>query len=768
MSNGNGGLHDHHLHNQSSTPHRLLRGGRFPYANKLSAREMMSLTAICDTFLPSMDISGTGDESLATFYATSASMAGTPESLGGFLSGRLEHPAISLLRVGLWFLSTWYGTFVMCGFASLSSHFPYFQSFPQLPLKTREKILQSWNFSYFSLLSMFSKCLKYLTLRIFFSQVDENNYNPSWKALGYCGPDPDFTNQTQEAASVSEEELFGPLCKALVDLQNPKQVLLQTFQKAGFPVSVPSNLRRTILSPQPPCLTISCDAVVVGSGAGGGVVAGVLAKAGYKVLVLEKGDYMARRNLSLLEGPSADQMYESGGLLASDNLSALFLAGCTVGGGSAINWSASFRTAAHVTREWCSEHGLQLFGTKAYDHALDVVCERMGVQTDVVNEGLNSAVLRRGCLELGYPVNNVPRNSPPDHSCGWCHLGCKDGKKKGTQETWLIDLLQTGNGLILPRSNALKVLHKKDEGGKKVATGVVFEFKNGREIKETYIVESKVTVVACGALMTPSLLRRSGLKNANIGKHLHIHPTVMAWGYFPETSSEWPAEMKSYKGGIMTAMSTVVANLDTSGYGAVIQTPALHPGMFSVVMPWISALDIKQRMSRFSRTVHLFELARDKGSGWVGNYPKSLTYSLDAVDEENLQRGLEKMLRILAAAGAEEIGTHHQTGIKLRVKDAAPEEFERFVKEASTMKLKDLLTPVSSAHQMGSCRMGVDPKRSAVNERGETWEVKGLFVADTSVFPTALGVNPMVTAQAIAYCTAQSILEVLQKKVKGD
>lgn len=81
MSNGNGGLHDHHLHNQSSTPHRLLRGGRFPYANKLSAREMMSLTAICDTFLPSMDISGTGDESLATFYATSASMAGTPESV---------------------------------------------------------------------------------------------------------------------------------------------------------------------------------------------------------------------------------------------------------------------------------------------------------------------------------------------------------------------------------------------------------------------------------------------------------------------------------------------------------------------------------------------------------------------------------------------------------------------------------------------------------------------------------------------------------------
>lgn len=498
------------------------------------------------------------------------------------------------------------------------------------------------------------------------------------------------------------------------------------------------------------------------------MVAGVLAKAGYKVLVLEKGDYMARRNLSLLEGPSADQMYEGGGLVASDNLSALFLAGSTVGGGSAINWSASFRTPAHVTREWCSEQCLKLFGSQAYDHALDVVCERMGVQADIIDEGLNNAVLRKGCLELGYPVNNIPRNSPPDHSCGWCNLGCKDGKKKGAQETWLVDLLHSGNGLILPRTNALKVLHERDEGGRNVATGVVFEFKNEREVKETYIVKSKVTVVACGALRTPSLLRRSGLRNANIGKHLHIHPTAMAWGYFPETSQEWPAEMKSYKGAIMTAMSTVVANFDTSGYGAVIQTPSLHPGMFSVVMPWISASDIKRRMSRFSRTVHLFALARDKGSGAVPNYPKSLTYSLDAVDEENLQRGLEKTLRILAAAGAEEIGTHHRTGLKLKVKGATPEEFESFVKDASTRKLRDISTPICSAHQMGSCRMGVDPKRSAVNERGETWEVKGLFVADTSIFPTAVSVNPMVTVQAIAYCTAQSILQVLQKKEKGD
>ncbi|XP_058086159.1 long-chain-alcohol oxidase FAO4A-like [Magnolia sinica] len=754
--------------------HRLLRGGKFPYLSTLSSREMESLNAICDAFLPSIDISGIGkDNRLKTFYGTSASMAGTPELLGGFMSGRLQHPAIGLLRVALWFLSTWYGTFVICGLASFSTKFPYIHSFPQLTQERQEEILLSWSFSSSFLHRMFFKCLKYLTLRLFFSQVDENNHNVSWEAIGYCGPDPDFINhkleeackrQQEEGRQIEKEEeeaeRFGPLYRALLDMEKPNAVIIQTLQKAGFPVSIhhPRNIPSS--SSSSPCLSISCDAVVVGSGSGGSVIAGVLAKAGYKVVVLEKGNYFARHSLSLLEGPSTDHMYEGGGLIATDDVGALFLAGSTVGGGSAINWSASIPTPAHVTEEWSNKYGLEMFSSKAYKQALDVVCERMGVQSEINQEGLNNAVLRRGCLELGYPVNNIPRNSPADHYCGWCHLGCKDGKKKGTQETWLVDSVASGNAVILPGCTALKVLQETDKG-RNVATGVVFEYKNGKGSKDVYVVESKVTIVACGALTTPVLLKRSGLRNPNIGKHLHIHPTAMAWGYFPVKPYGWPEEeKKSYEGGIMTAMSTVVANFDTSGYGAVIQTPSLHPGMFSVVMPWMSGFDIKERMSKFSRTAHLFALARDKGEGNV-NYPKSLKYRLDAVDEENLNRGLEKALRILAAAGAEEIGTHHCKGYRLNVKRASSEEFEMFVKEASSRSLRDLSTPINSAHQMGSCRMGINPKQSAVNQRGETWEVEGLFVGDTSVFPTALGVNPMVTVQAISYCTAHSIIEFL-------
>ncbi|KAF9624894.1 hypothetical protein IFM89_015516 [Coptis chinensis] len=745
--------------------HRLLRGGKPPSPNTLSPRQMESLVAICDTFMPSIDMHDTGDEDLRRFYMTSASMIGVPEHYGGYVCGKLKNPNLGLLFLALWLLSTWYGTFFICGTASLSNRFPYFQRFSMVSQKRREEIVVSWSMSYFSILKMLYKSLKFLISRIFFTLVDENHKNPSWKAIGYSGPDPEFVNskghehrlerdQSERPGGYENVEQHGPLYKAIFDMGSPKILLKDSLENFGFTTSI---------SPDQ-TLAIHCDVVVVGSGSGGGVVAGVLSKAGYKVLVLEKGSYCARHNLSLLEGPSLDEMYERSGFLSTDDLNALILAGSTVGGGSTINWSASIQTPNHVIKEWSEEYGLELFSGKSYKEALNIVCEKMEVQSHTKEEGFNNEVLRRGCLELNYPVNNIPCNAPSDHYCGWCSLGCKDGKKKSTQETWLVDMVNSGNGVILPKCEAWKVLYDQKVGFRKKSKGVVFDFTDENGKKESHVVMSKVTIVACGALNTPALLIRSGLKNSKIGRHLHIHPVIMAWGYFPTNASlVWPDEKKnSYDGPIITAMSTTVANFDSSGYGAVIQTPSLHPGMFSILTPWVSSIDYKKRMSRYSRTAHIFALARDKGSGDVRQFPNSLTYQFDSKDEKNLMNGLEKVLRILAAAGAEEIGTHHLKGDRLNVKHASTKEFEKFISEASTRGIKDLSNPICSAHQMGSCRMGIDQKHSVVNQRGETWEVEGLFLADSSVFPTALGVNPMVTVQAISYCTAQSILEFLR------
>ncbi|KAK1285352.1 Long-chain-alcohol oxidase FAO4A [Acorus calamus] len=656
------------LRSNSDDRHGVLFDGR-RNAKSLSSREMDSLTAIADTLLPSMSVDITASR-----------------DCGEYMVSKLQHAMLGMLRLALWLMGTWYGTVIFCGTKSMSWRFPFFRRLSQVEPRRREEILLSWSFSSFYLFRLLFKGMKFLILLIHFTQVNEKGENPTWEGIGYCGPDPDFICKAQQEPSLDEKEDDHPLRKALVDMEESP---MDALAMAGITFS--SAIHRTdktTISPMTP-KTIRC-------------------RLPREVQPL------------LMEGDAMDRMYEGRGLLATDDLAVVVLAGSAVGGGTAVNWSASLRTPDHVMDEWCEEHDLALFRSDAYACALDAVCERMGVHSGHVEgrEGFNNEVLRRGCEELGYPVNDIPRNSPTDHYCGWCCFGCKDGKKKGTNETWLVDMAESGNGVLLPGCRALKVV--MDEGRKRrSARGVVFEYgKNSNSnSKEVFLVESKVTVIACGALGTPGLLKRSGLRNPNIGRNLHLHPVVMAWGYFPENYM-WPGrEKRSYEGGIMTAMSTVVSNFKTNGYGAVIQTPALHPGMFSVVTPWVSGADVKMRMERFSRTAHVFALARDRGSGVV-NLPGSLTYELEGEDEVSLQRGLEKTLRILAAAGAEEIGTQHCKGERLNVKMASSHEFERFVRRESQRPLRDLRTPICSAHQMGSCRMGV-------TRRGRWWMREG-------------------------------------------
>lgn len=600
-------------------------------------------------------------------------------------------------------------------------------------------------------------------------QVDESGQNPSWSAIGYSGADPKASTVEAYAPKPLEGKVLDPA-------QNSKEKVTSFLQDGGFTLlddvsHLHNNLQlaygtkiETQLQQSGKRIGVKCDVVVVGSGSGGGVIAGALTKAGHKVLILEKGAYFARGDLTLLESPSLQAMYEGAGVFTTDDGNVSLLAGATVGGGSAINWGASLQTPDHVRQEWAKKLGLSFFASQKYQDALDKVCAKGSVRSICEHESFQNAVLTEGCKRLGYDIGQIPRNAETEHLCGWCHLGCKRGEKQATSETWLVDAVQNG-ALILSNCMVQEVLHEEEclsQKGRK-AVGVVA--KCGDDL--SVYVEAAVTVVCGGSLNTPPLLLRSGLSNRNIGRHLHLHPVVMGWGYFPE--GKGPAGT-AYEGAIMTAVSREAANWNASGYGALLEVPIMHAATAGALMPWRSAADHKARMRKYSRTSFFIVLTRDQGSGRVGlgkDKDRMITYSISPEDGDNIGEALEKGLRVMVAAGAEEVGDAHFSGETFSVQGRSSsksleEDFQTFLDGLKKRGLEGIKTPICSAHQMGSCRMGVDSQDSVVDASAETWEVEDLFLGDASLFPTASGVNPMITVQAIAYCTAQNILLKLQ------
>ena len=263
-------------------------------------------------------------------------------------------------------------------------------------------------------------------------------------------------------------------------------------------------------------------------------------------------------------------------------------------------------------------------------------------------------------------------------------------------------------------------------------------------------IRSRAVIVACGAIHTPALLRRSGLQNENIGRHLKLHPATAVWGVFDE-------ELKTWEGVMQALYSDQHRDLH-DGYGLKYETAANHPHLFIAFAPWRGASDHLRLMEGLSSSVPIGVLLRDRDGGEVrvGRDGEPIVrYKLSAFDSGHLRTGIHGGAQILEAAGARRIFSSQSRWVSYDPGTAGSRG--QFMADADACGYGAGRISLGSFHIMGSARMGGSPVKSVCDPTGQTWEVRDLYVFDGSSFPTASGVNPQISIQAIAHMGARGL-----------
>lgn len=667
-------------------------------AGWLSARRLRTLEAICEALIPAVTPPAGADDPHG-LYARAAhdlGVAALVEETLGQESPQARAQFAQLLDL----LGSAAGGMLLAGRAT---------GLANLPLSRREAALRRMSVSPMASLRQGFSAIKRLATFIFYSIPAADGRNPNWPALDYAPPPPAPTAQAA-----------------------PKRIA---------PLSTAADLELT------------ADAVVVGSGAGGGIVAAQLAAAGKDVIVLEKGGYYSEADFNGSEALMTPQLYLRRGLLSTKDLGIIVLAGSCLGGGTIVNWSTSLRTPPDVLAEWELDYGLSDATSPAYQRGFEVAEQRLGVNTDDSDPNANNAALQRGCEALGYAWRRIPRNaSDCQQRCGSCGYGCPYGRKQSTMLTFLQDAADAGARFVT-RCQVERVVIK--DGRAAGVEGWALDEATGE--RRTVSVTAPIVVVAGGAVESPALLLRSGLRNPNIGAHLRLHPVVAMAAYYEEPVKPW-------QGSLQTVLSDQFKDMQR-GYGLRFEVAPAHPGMLGMVTPWRSGAQHKQDMARSPYAATFIALMRDTGEGRVTLDRQGdpvLTYFPNATDASALTRAMGELAKVAAAGGATRVASLYSDELTLDAEGGRPgaisdTQLRAFASEARRRGLAPNKIPIFSAHQMGTCRLGGDARTAVADPWGEVFGVKGLFIGDASGFPTASGVNPMLSIMALAYRVASRI-----------
>ena len=532
--------------------------------------------------------------------------------------------------------------------------------------------------------------LKRLSLFLAYAESEPGSENPTWRRLAYPGPRHDAT----------------------------ARVLPLPFATARNGECV------------------RADVVVIGSGAGGGVVASLFARAGKRVVVLEAGGAYDARSFTQRELMTSE-LYLDGGLTSSKDLGVVILAGATVGGGTTVNWCTALRLPERIAEEWGAHSGIAGLNDELAPHYAAIE-ERLEIRP-ARDHNANNRVILDGARALGAHADASPRNACAEcgDGCGYCGLGCAYAKKHSTAWAFLPDLAANASA-IYASTTAFRI---ETRGGRARSVGARQATAPG-DVR-SFDVEADLVAVCAGALRTPGILARSGIRNPMLGRRLFLHPVAAAIAEFDHPIEPWIGPMQS-------AYSDAF-NYRSGNYGVKVEVAPAHPGMAALALPWENRAQHAALMDRFRNVATLFALTRDRDPGSIDLDDEAyIRYRLSPYDGENLLAGLVGLFDLGFAAGALRMLTLHAKPIQIERSQWGPSRRDAFAQRVRAIGIAPNRQVLFSAHQMGTAVMGTDPQRSVVDPAGRVWDYENLLVADASVFPQSSGVNPMLTIMAMA------------------
>ena len=453
-----------------------------------------------------------------------------------------------------------------------------------------------------------------------------------------------------------------------------------------------------------------------------------MAKTGRNVVLLEEGP--ARDASHFKEHISVDtfsRMYRTmGGFPVVGGPGTppiiLIMARCK-GGGTVVNGAVCYRTSDDVIDGWRDDLGLDHLADElkgAYDRAE----KRIGVTPMTELHSLAALKAREGARKLGWAHHDVDRNTPGCTGTSRCVVGCINDRKQSASLTYLKDAEHSG-ATVYADTHVTR-LEGDQQGHVKAVSGK----RGGKPFRMT----AERVFVAGGAVFSPFLLLKSGINHLRaIGRHLTIHPSTRAYYLFDEPVHASKGAFQSF----------AVHQFRDEGIHIISLFPP--PGAFAATLPAIGP-DLRLMLEQLPNMGIMGGLISDESEGRVHAAPfietPIVSYSMTANDKRKLIRTIGLLGELGFAAGAREVylpfnwrpAVHDQDELRKQLSERiAPHDFE-----------------ITAQHPLGTCRMGYDEDLSVVREDGLVHGYDNLYVIDSSVIPTSIGVNPMLTVLAVA------------------